>query len=533
MQAFFRDDTAPAISCEQIELASDRMLGEDELSCLKLLPLPELSVDFLRGHNLFPVAEGDDWISMVVAPPLPLALLDSIRQRVGKNIRVMLAPREGIAERLDALIGSVETSRVDDPDADRGGIAGDDTEHDLDTLKALAEDAPVVRLAQELLQEAIDAHASDLHLEIFRNEFRVRRRVDGVLLDRPSPPRTIYLPLISHLKLRAQMNIAERRLPQDGRIKLTREGRDIDLRISTVPTVHGESMAIRLLDQGPGLVGIGDLGLQESARTILEAAITLPHGMVLVTGPTGSGKTTSLYAVLGVLNHSGNKIITVEDPVEYQIDGVNQIQVKPLIDLNFSTALRSIVRQDPDILMVGEIRDRETAEIAIQSALTGHLVFSTLHTNDAAGAPHRLLDMGVEPYLIASSVVLIVAQRLVRTLCPHCKARHMITQADRLFLEQHGLITDQDDIAAAVGCARCGGSGYMGRVGIFEMLPVSDGIKEAILRKEPAAVLRRIAQREGNSTLHADGLQKVLDGLTTLEELARVARHDAQANDSQ
>jgi len=275
-----------------------------------------------------------------------------------------------------------------------------------------------------------------------------------------------------------------------------------------------------------------DLGLSDAARILLESTIYLPPGMILVTGPTGSGKTTSLYAMLGTLNNARNKIITVEDPVEYQISGVNQIQVKPMIDLTFANALKAIVRQDPDILMVGEIRDRDTAEIAIQSALTGHLVLSTLHTNDAAGAPHRLLNMGVEPYLIASSVVLIVAQRLVRKLCAECRTLHPITQADRLFLNQHGLFTDQRELAAAVGCGKCGGTGYLGRTGVFELLPVSDPIKEAILRKEPAGAMRRLANAEGNGSLYADGLQKVLAGVTTLEELARVARIDAQLEDA-
>ena len=491
-------------------------------------PLPAaVSADFLINHGIFPLRQEEGRLWVAVSMPPPLMALDSLRQRLDLSIVACFMPGDEIEHHLQALfpedggIGRTPIQAGETTDLD-------DVEHDLSTLKALAEDAPVVKLAQELLASAIEAHASDLHLEIFQNTFRVRLRIDGILVERTSPPRKLYLPLISHLKLRAQMNIAERRLPQDGRIKLVRDGREVDLRISTVPTVHGESMAIRLLDQGPGLVSMDQLGLSPSGRKLLSESIRLPHGMILVTGPTGSGKTTTLYSLLGVLNQSEQKIITVEDPVEYQISGINQIQVKPQIDLTFANALRSIVRQDPDVLMVGEIRDRETAEIAIQSALTGHLVFSTLHTNDAAGASHRLIDMGVEPYLIASSVVLIVAQRLVRTLCVHCKAEHPITSADRLFLSQHGFNVGDGHLAQAVGCPQCAGTGYQGRSGIFEMIPMSDRIKEAILLKEPASTIRRIMQEEDLPSLYADGLHKVMAGVTTLEELARVARWEPQ-----
>ena len=513
----------------RLELMSATSMDEPELPLSFSLP-PGIDFEFLHSHCLLPLAVEERRYTFAVALPAPLAALDALRQRLGVNIGICIARREDILLRLQspALPSPAETS----DDAVLSAWPLDEMTEDLDILKAQAQDAPVVKLAQELLFESIDARGSDLHLEIFQNEFRVRVRIDGILLDRPSPPRRIYLPLISHLKLRAQMNIAERRLPQDGRIKLLRDGREVDCRVSTIPTVHGESMAIRLLDQGHALISMKDLGLSDAARILLESTISLPHGMILVTGPTGSGKTTSLYAMLGTLNNARNKIITVEDPVEYQISGVNQIQVKPMIDLTFANALKAIVRQDPDILMVGEIRDRDTAEIAIQSALTGHLVLSTLHTNDAAGAPHRLLNMGVEPYLIASSVVLIVAQRLVRKLCAECRTLHPITQADRLFLNQHGLFTDQRELAAAVGCGKCGGTGYLGRTGVFELLPVSDPIKEAILRKEPAGAMRRLANAEGNGSLYADGLQKVLAGVTTLEELARVARIDAQLEDA-
>jgi len=529
---------APTVSAPTATGIADFIAPPLEFAAAELTVLPEATplpaevpFDFFFVHTLWPVEVNESLIRLASPMPPPLAALDALRQRLQRRVVVLPAARATIERLLARRAAEEDEGRSAQTALPEASPLDLDAEQDLNALKALAEDAPVVKLAQELLNAAIDARASDLHLEIFQEQFRVRQRVDGVLLDQPSPPRRFYLPLISHLKLRAQMNIAERRLPQDGRIKMSRGGRDIDMRVSTVPTVHGESMVLRLLDQGAaGMIGISDLGLDAANAALLRSAITLPHGMILVTGPTGSGKTTTLYAVLAALNHPGNKIITVEDPVEYQIGGVNQIPVKPAIGLTFANALRSIVRQDPDVLMVGEIRDRETAEIAIQSALTGHLVFSTLHTNDAAGAPHRLLDMGVEPYLIASSVVLIVAQRLVRNLCPQCKRPHAASSADRLFLAQHGLNVGGETIYGAVGCPACAGTGYQGRSGIFEFLPVSDEIKEAVLRKEPASVLRRIAQQAGHGTLYADGLRKVLSGQTTLEELARVARFDAASD---
>lgn len=493
-----------------------------------VMPVPGLSAGFLRTHLLLPLAVADDHVQVAAPVPVPMAAVDALRQFFNVPLRLCLAPREWLASGLDQVW---RTDASDAPDAlalagsstdDLG--AGDD---DLETLKALAEDAPVVRLVQSLLQRAVESRASDLHLEVSQQRFRVRYRIDGVLFDAESPPRKLYTPSISHLKLRARMNIAERRLPQDGRMKLDVAGRQVDMRVSTVPTVFGESMVIRLLDQGPGLMGLESLGLSDDHLPMLRHAIEQPHGMILVTGPTGSGKTSTLYAALGKVNRPENKIITVEDPVEYQIDGINQIQVKPQIDLNFANALRSIVRQDPDILMVGEIRDRETAEISIQSALTGHLVFSTLHTNDSFGAAHRLMDMGVESYLIASSVVLIVAQRLVRVICPYCREPIAPTEADLLFMQEEGVAAHEvKQLFHGTGCHHCGQSGYVGRTGIYELLPMTPGIKEAIIKKLPAEGVRRRAAEEGVRTMRADGIRKVLAGVTTLEELARVTRQD-------
>ncbi|NUN59553.1 MAG: type II/IV secretion system protein [Burkholderiaceae bacterium] len=488
-------------------------------------PVVGLSPSFLRANGLLPLLITDEHVQIATAVPVRLAALDALKQFFSVPLQLHLAPLQWISSGIDQVYRAeaMDVSAFDDS-SHSGSDSQDD---DLETLKALAEDAPVVRLVQTLLIRAVESRASDLHLEISQQKFRVRYRIDGVLFDAESPPRRMYLPSISHLKLRAKMNIAERRLPQDGRMKMDVAGRQVDMRVSTVPTVYGESMVIRLLDQGPGLMGLESLGLDEEHLAALETAILQPHGMILVTGPTGSGKTSTLYAALGKVNLPENKIITVEDPVEYQIDGINQIQVKPQIELTFASALRSIVRQDPDIIMVGEIRDRETAEISIQSALTGHLVFSTLHTNDSFGAPHRLMDMGVESYLIASSVVLIVAQRLVRVICPHCKESTRPTEADLLFMAEEGVQAHEvSQLFHGRGCHHCGQSGYIGRTGIYELLPMTTAIKESIIKKLSAEGVRRRAMEEGVRTMRADGIRKVLAGVTTLEELARVTRQE-------
>ena len=491
-------------------------------------PFEGLSAAFLRTYGFFPLPALEDTgcVPVIAAVPVQLNALDALRQFFNAPITLQLAPRTWVEAAITQVYGdeAMQTLSLDQDSQDESAGSDDD---DLDTLKALAEDAPVVRLVQALLLRAVERRASDLHLEVTQQSFRVRYRIDGVLWDSESPPRRLYLPSISHLKLRAKMNIAERRLPQDGRMKMEVAGRQIDMRVSTVPTVYGESMVIRLLDQGPGLMGLDLLGLSTESLAALQAAILQPHGMILVTGPTGSGKTSTLYASLSIVNKPDNKIITVEDPVEYQIDGINQIQVKPQIDLTFANALRSIVRQDPDIIMVGEIRDRETAEISIQSALTGHLVFSTLHTNDSFGAPHRLMDMGIESYLIASSVVLIVAQRLVRVICPHCKVSTQPSEPDLAFLTEEGIATDEvQALYHGTGCAHCGHTGYSGRTGIYELLPMTTAIKEAIIKKLPAEGVRRKAEEEGVRSMRADGIRKVLAGITTLEELARVTRQE-------
>ena len=510
------------------ELTGFPLLGADEWPKAAVMP-DGLPLSFLARSSILPLGMSNGALRVACAVPLDLSALDALRQFVGVPVQVMLAPRSGIDARLAELVegesqvaattGIIAAGNLNDEDEQ----ALDDS---LEALRAIAEDAPVVRLVNTLIARAAEARASDIHFEIFQGRFRIRFRIDGVLHDVESPPLRMFLPVISHLKLRARMNIAERRLPQDGRAKVLLQNREIDMRVSTIPIVHGESMVIRLLDQAPGLLQIEALGMDEESLRIVQGAISQPHGMILVTGPTGSGKTTTLYAALTRINNVRTKIITVEDPVEYQLDGINQMQVKPQIDLSFANALRSIVRQDPDVIMVGEIRDRETAEIAIQSSLTGHLVFSTLHTNDSFSAAHRLLEMGVEGYLIASSVLVIIAQRLVRLVCPHCRVTQAPSASESYFLSLHGVAKPDLELAHGTGCSHCTHTGYAGRTGIYELLPMTAALKEAILRKLPAEGLRRIALDEGVRPMLLDGIQKVLAGSTTLEELARVTRQE-------
>ncbi|MGH7964938.1 MAG: type II secretion system ATPase GspE, partial [Candidatus Binatia bacterium] len=403
----------------------------------------------------------------------------------------------------------------------------EDDQEDVEHLRDLASEAPVIRLVNALIARALEQRASDIHIEPFEKELRVRYRIDGILHDVDAPPRKLQAALISRVKLMAKLNIAERRLPQDGRIKLRMLGREIDLRVSTLPTLYGESVVLRILDRSSIVVSLDSLGFPRDTLEEFDTLITRPYGMILVTGPTGSGKTTSLYGALDKINSPDKKIITIEDPVEYQLRGVNQIHVKPQIGLTFANGLRSIVRQDPDVIMIGEIRDYETAEIAVQAALTGHLVFSTLHTNDAAGAVSRLLEMGVEDYLLASSLLGIMAQRLVRTLCRHC--RRPVEGGVRPTGNGSGT-NGQEIVPMAVyepqGCEECAMTGYHGRSGIFELLPLSEGVRQLILKRASADIIKNCAVSEGMRTLREDGWRKVSEGTTTVAEVLRVTQDE-------
>ena len=416
---------------------------------------------------------------------------------------------------LGTLVGDVEQ---------RDDLAFD---ADIQQLKDLASEAPVIRLVSLIITNALGMRASDIHIEPFENRLIVRYRIDGVLHEIESPPRRLSAAVISRVKIMANLDIAERRLPQDGRIRLRAQGKEIDLRVSTVPTMHGESVVMRILDKGGVALDFKRLGFEDDTLKRFLDVLLEPHGILLVTGPTGSGKTTTLYTALDRLNKPDVKILTVEDPVEYQMPGINQIQVKPQIDLTFANALRSIVRQDPDVIMIGEIRDLETAQIAVQSALTGHLVLSTVHTNDAPSTVNRLLDMGVEDYLLTSAVIGIQAQRLVRTLCPECNERYLALPelVDELGLRK---FADGGDITLhrAKGCKQCANTGYVGRISIIEMMPMSDAIRTLVMRHATATELRAQAIKDGMVTMYEDGMRKSLQGITTFEEVLRVSRED-------
>jgi general secretion pathway protein E len=469
-----------------------------------------LSHRFLRQCRAIPVALADHVLTIAMADPLDFETIAAVRAFSGLQVRAALAAEQEILDAIDRNYGETEqrtyTGEGDDEQA------GADLEH----LRDMASEAPVIRLVNAMITAAIETRASDIHIEPFEKEFRVRFRVDGVLFNQEPPPRELKAAIISRLKLMAKLNIAERRLPQDGRIKIKVVGREVDLRVSTLPTLYGESVVMRLLDRSAGdFYDLRRLGFDNHMLSRMEHFTSLPHGIFLVTGPTGSGKSTTLYSALKRINLPDKKIITIEDPVEYQMDGINQIHVNPQIGLTFASGLRHIVRQDPDVIMVGEIRDRETADVAIRAALTGHLVFSTLHTNDAPSAITRLTDMGVENYLITSSLVAVLAQRLVRVVCSHCKQPNGTV----LSPEGESVLTFR-----GAGCPECNGRGYSSRMGIFEMMDVNDEVRKLIMNNADASVLTRTARKNGMRNLREDGWRKIQDGVTTVEEVMRVTQ---------
>jgi general secretion pathway protein E len=492
------------------------------------LPLMEerLPAKFLRESQALPLREDDEEVAMALADPTDEYVISAVQMASGKRVRAYVASPGDIDAALEKLYGGGKSSMgqiVDNIESREE----DDEFGDIEHLKDLASEAPVIRLVNLLISKALEARASDIHIEPFESRLVVRYRIDGVLHEVESPPRRLSAAVISRVKIMSSLDIAERRLPQDGRIKLRVQGKEIDLRVSTVPTMHGESVVMRILDKGGVPLDFASLGFEGEALEKFIAVLDQPHGILLVTGPTGSGKTTTLYTALDRLNRPDIKIVTVEDPVEYQMPGINQIQVKPQIDLTFANALRSIVRQDPDIIMVGEIRDVETVRIAMQSALTGHMVISTVHTNDAPSTVNRLLDMGAEDYLLTSTVTGILAQRLVRTLCRHCKEPH---QALPEVVEQMGLRRFQKEgpvtLYRAVGCAHCGGNGYFGRMSIVEMLVMTDPIRSLVMRHATSGEIRVAAIAEGMETMFENGLRKALAGTTTIEEVLRVTREE-------
>src|SRR6204780_2019164 len=470
-----------------------------------------LSPRFLRQFRCLPLSREDHTITLAMADPNDVEAIADVRRCTGLKVSTVLAPEQEIVDAIDRYYGE-SAARAE---ADFEFQAGEMSE-DLEHLRDMASEAPVIRLVNAIVASAVEKRASDIHLEPFEKDFRIRYRVDGVLYNQDPPPRELKAAMISRVKLMAKLNIAERRLPQDGRIKIKTLGREVDLRVSTLPTLYGESVVMRLLDRSAGdFYDLGRLGFDDHMLRRMEHYTSLPHGIFLVTGPTGSGKSTTLYSALKRINQTDKKIITIEDPVEYQMDGINQIHVNTQIGLTFAQGLRHIVRQDPDVIMVGEIRDRETADIAIRSALTGHFVFSTLHTNDAPSAISRLTDMGVENYLITSSLVAVLAQRLVRVICKACK------EPAGTALSPEGDIVP---VFRGAGCPACNGRGYTSRMGIFEMMDLTDDIRKMIMNNADASALTQAARRNGMRNLREDGWMKIREGVTGVDEVMRVTQ---------
>jgi len=493
-------------------------LSEQTISTEIASLLPE---NLVRLHKALPFDLEGEVMSVAIADPLNLPALESMRLVTGLQIKPFFAPEEDVLLATNQIFdGRVAAYKAIE---DTTGMAQDDADGvTVRDLERMVEDAPVVRLVDSIVQGAISGNASDIHVEPQERDVRVRYRVDGVLYEMMDIPKRLQPAVISRIKIMAGMNIAERRVPQDGRISVGTNGHTYDLRVSTLLTVFGEKLVMRILDKSSVLLQLEDLGFLPEQQTLVENLITKPYGMLLSTGPTGSGKTTTLYTALNRVNTGDNNIVTIEDPVEYQLAGINQSQVNMAASITFARGLRAILRQDPDVIMVGEIRDRETAEIAVQSALTGHLVFSSLHTNDAASALPRLLDMGVEPFLIASSVIGVIAQRLVRVVCRNCKVSY---QPEERVLEELGVSEEDRPHARFVrgtGCPVCSNRGYRGRTGVFEVLRMSDSTKRMVLDKRSTLEIRDRAVADGMLLMQQTGLRKVLDGTTTPEEVMRV-----------
>ena len=495
-------------------------VGMDDFPAL-LPDIEGLRPDFLRAHKVYPLQLDDQMLTVAMSDPEDAFVRKALTLASGRQIRVCVA----LGSEIERALAAGDDAGSSNPDGFDDADAGDFIEH----LKDLASEAPVIRLVNQLISRVIDMRASDIHLEPFDDGLHVRYRVDGVIATAEVLASQLGAAVSSRVKLMAHLDIAERRLPQDGRIKIRAKGRELDLRVSTVPTVHGESVVMRVLDRTSVRYSLESTGFSSHTLERFQELLARPHGILLITGPTGSGKTTTLYSALSKIDSDAYKIITVEEPVEYQLEGINQIQVHPSIGLTFASALRSILRQDPDIIMIGEMRDGETAQIAVQSALTGHLVLSTLHTNTAAGAVVRLQDMGVESYLITSSVNGVVAQRLVRRLCQECRQSYPLDDALGTSSGLHRVGLRPSHLYRAVGCDACRHTGYSGRCGIHELLVLDDKLRRAVLDGKDAAALHALACGQGMHTLYEDGLHKVADGITSLDELLRATQDNSDA----
>ena len=492
--------------------------------------LSRFPVRVLLAHGLLPWREEPDGSVLIVTSKIfDTTGLDELRLSSGIEVRPALAPAGEIDRACKRLLGvgadTLQSMGVNDDDV--MVIETDDEDLDLTSATAAAQDASIIRFVNQVMAEALELRATDVHVEPFEAQLRVRYRVDGVLQEAniPAQVRKFHAAIVSRLKILSHLDIAEKRVPQDGRIRLKVAGREIDLRVSVIPMIHGEAVVLRILDRGDAILGLEHLGFAKRDARAWEEVIQLPHGIILVTGPTGSGKTTTLYAALSKINTVDQKIITIEDPVEYQLRGINQIQVNTKANLTFGAGLRAILRHDPDVILIGEIRDRETADIAVQSSLTGHLVFSTLHTNDAPGAITRLIEMGIEPYLVASTVEMIVAQRLVRVICKQCK--EVAPPADLEAMASTGITNLPEVVYRGKGCRNCLGTGYRGRQGVFELMPVTEEIRELTLERVSAGKIREVAMRQGMNSLRGDGWRLVGEGRTTVEEVMRLTKDES------
>ena len=491
--------------------------------------LQQFPIRLLVKHNVVPVSEEDGIVFVATSRPSDPSPMDQLRVATGRDCEPVLATASEIDRTLKKLLGVGADTIQSLDDAAAGLQVLDEDETDLDAEDA-AHDASIIKFVNQILIEAIERRATDVHIEPYEDALRLRYRIDGVLQEEnvPSTLRKFHAAIVSRLKILSHLDIAEKRVPQDGRIKLKLSGKEIDVRVSIIPMVHGEAVVLRILARSSAMSGIQKLGMTARDAGLFDGVLDMPHGICLVTGPTGSGKTTTLYAGLGQINTEDRKIITIEDPVEYQLKGINQIQVNTKTGLTFAAGLRAILRHDPDVVLVGEIRDKETAEIAVQASLTGHLVFSTLHTNDAPGAATRLIDMGVEPYLVASSVEVILAQRLVRLICPHCRVDLPADEAAKIRAAYGDVVPEK--LYHGAGCRDCGGTGFKGRQGVFEMMAVTDEIRTLILQRAPAHELRKVATRQGMRSLRDDGWRVVRDGRTTVDEIMRVTKDETHAH---
>jgi len=520
---------AGLLSPEQFRSAAEEFFGvpfasQDDFPKEPVL-FDHLSTQFMKESKFIPSRLRDDTLTVIMSNPLDFYTIDAIRLATHFEIHVLAGRESEILEAIERSygVGATSMEKIIE-DTETVPEYREEDEENVDHLRDMASEGPVIRLVNLIITRAIELRASDIHFEPFEEQFRVRYRIDGVLHDVESPPKRLQAAIVSRVKIMAKLNIAERRLPQDGRIMLRVKGKEIDFRVSSIPTIHGESIVLRILDKSSIVLDIEKLGFPEDTMDGFQDIIRRPHGIILVTGPTGSGKTTTLYCALEKINSPEKKIITVEDPVEYQLRGINQIQVKPAIGLTFANSLRSIVRQDPDVILIGEIRDAETAEIAIHSALTGHLVLTTLHTNDAPSAITRLIDMGTEDYLLSSTVIGILAQRLVRVACPYCREAYSPSPAVLKEMKLTRADLEGLKISEVKGCEKCSNTGYWGRTGIYEFLKMTDDIQKLILGKKDSNIIKEAARKNGLRTLREDGWLKVKQGITTISEVLRVTQ---------